>query len=62
MEQGDELMTVLSGRCRLIDQASGLINELGPGDSIFVRDGTRVAWDIIEDVVKVFFGQKADRF
>jgi uncharacterized cupin superfamily protein len=61
-EQGDELMTILSGRCRLIDQISGQISELKPGDSLFVRDGSRVNWDVIEDVTKVFFGQKTDNF
>ena len=61
-EQGDELMTILSGRCRLIDQASGKVNELGPGDSILTRDGSRVTWDIMEDVTKVFFGHKAGGF
>ena len=61
-EQGDELMTILSGRCRLIDMVSGHINELETGDSLFVRDGSRVTWDIIEDVTKVFFGHKSDSF
>ena len=58
-EQGDELMTVLEGRCRITDHASGEVAELGPGDSLFVRDGARVTWDVIEDVTKVFFGWKA---
>ena len=61
-EQGDELMTILSGRCRLIDMTTGQVSELEPGDSLFVRDGSRVTWDIIEDVTKVFFGHKADGF
>lgn len=61
-EQGDELMTILSGRCRLIDMANGQVNELETGDSFFVRDGSRVTWDIIEDVTKVFFGYKPDGF
>lgn len=61
-EQGDELMTILSGRCRLIDQISGQISELKPGDSLFVRDGSRMNWDVIEDVTKVFFGQKTGKF
>lgn len=61
-EQGDELMTILSGRCRLIDRNSGETSELNPGDSLFVRDGSRMTWHIIEDVTKVFFGQKSDKF
>lgn len=61
-EQGDELMTILSGRCRLIDMTTGKTTELETGDSLFVRDGSRVTWDIIEDVTKVFFGHKADEF
>ncbi len=61
-EQGDELMTILSGQCRLIDMASGQVSELSTGDSLFVRDGSRVTWDVIEDVTKVFFGHKPDGF
>lgn len=61
-EQGDELMTILSGRCRLTDMASGEITELSTGDSLFVRDGSRVTWNIIEEVTKAFFGFKADGF
>lgn len=61
-EQGDELMTVLAGSCRIIDGASGDVTVLVPGDSLFVRDGSRVTWDIAEDVTKVFFGHKADGF
>ena len=57
-EQGDELMTVLSGRCRVTLHDTKAIAELGPGDSLFVRDGTRVTWEITEDVVKVFFAYK----
>lgn len=58
-EQGDELFMVLSGRCRLIDHASGDETDLAPGDSYFVRDGARVTWDVSEDLTKVFFGCKA---
>lgn len=61
-EQGDELMTILTGQCRLIDMVSGHVTELGIGDSLFVRDGSRVTWDIIEDLTKVFFGHKQDAF
>lgn len=61
-EQGDELMTILSGRCRLIDSDSGEIHELNASDTLFVHDGSRVTWDIIEDVTKVFFGHKGDGF
>lgn len=61
-EQGDELMTVLSGRCRIIDIASGRSSELKTGDSLFMRNGSRVTWEITEDVTKVFFGHKADGF
>ena len=37
-EQGDELMTVLSGRCRLTDQFTGKSHELSAGDSLFVPE------------------------
>lgn len=61
-EQGDELMTLLSGRCRLIDMTSGGVTHLSAGDSAFLRDGSRVTWDVLEDVTKVFFGHKADGY
>ncbi len=61
-EQGDELMTILSGRCRVIDHETKAIAELAPGDSLFVRDGARVTWEITEDVVKVFFAYKSDGY
>jgi len=59
IEQGDELMTVLSGRCKLIQHDTGMTRDLGPGDCLFVRDGSRVTWDVTEDITKVFFGHKA---
>jgi uncharacterized cupin superfamily protein len=58
-EQGDELMTVLGGACRLTDHATGRTVELRTGDSLFIRDGSRVTWDVVEEITKVFFGQKA---
>ncbi|MEL6792777.1 MAG: cupin domain-containing protein [Pseudomonadota bacterium] len=61
-EQGDELMTVLSGKGRLIDHATGAIARLETGDTLFVRDGSRVTWDIEEDLTKVFFGHKPGGF
>lgn len=62
IEQGDELMTVLSGHCKLIQHETGKTRDLGPGDSLFVRDGSRVTWDVSEDVTKVFFGHKAEGY
>lgn len=61
-EQGDELMTILSGHCRLTDMNTGETTELSTGDSLYVRDGSRVTWDIIDDVTKVFFGYKVDGY
>ncbi|WP_120632252.1 cupin domain-containing protein [Ruegeria sp. EL01] len=61
-EQGDELMTVLSGRCRLIQHDTGKAIDLGPGDTLFVFDDKRVTWDVSEDITKVFFGHKADGY
>ena len=61
-EQGDELMTILSGRCRLTDQLSGESHELSPGDSLFMPDGCRVKWEVIKEVTKVFFGNKPSGF
>ncbi|MEO1138060.1 MAG: cupin domain-containing protein [Pseudomonadota bacterium] len=54
-EQGDELMTVLSGRCTITIHATNQVLSLGPGDSAFLRDGARVTWDILDDLTKVFF-------
>ena len=61
-EQGDELMTLLSGRCHLTDQSTGKSHELGVGDSLFMPDGRRVTWEIIQEVTKVFFGNKPSGF
>jgi uncharacterized protein len=58
-EQGDELMTILAGRCRLTDHATGDVKELTVGDSLFVRDRSRVTWDVSAELTKVFFGWKA---
>ena len=61
-EQGDEMMTILSGICHLIDHATGEVITLEPSDTYFTRDGSRVTWEIIEDITKVFFGYKASKF
>lgn len=57
-EQGDELMTILAGRCRLTDHGTGETRALEAGDSLYVRDGSRVTWDVSETLTKVFFGRK----
>lgn len=57
-EQGDELMTVLEGHCRITDHASGTVLDLRPGDSARLTDGARVTWEVLEEVTKVFFGYK----
>jgi ethanolamine utilization protein EutQ (cupin superfamily) len=49
-------MTLLSGRCHLTDQSTGKSHELGAGDSLFMPDGRRVTWEIIQEVTKVFLG------
>lgn len=61
-EQGDELMTILSGRCRITCHASGKVHDLGPGDTLFVQDGSRVTWQVQEAMTKVFFGYKAEGY
>jgi uncharacterized cupin superfamily protein len=61
-EQGDELMTILAGRCHLTDHRSGTVRDLAVGDSLFVRGGSRVTWDVAEELTKVFFGQKTDGY
>jgi uncharacterized cupin superfamily protein len=61
-EQGDEFMTILSGKVRVTDVATGQVVELKTGDSMFSRNGKRVIWDILQDVTKVFYGSKANGF
>ena len=62
VEQGDELMTVLSGKCLLINHTEGKEISLQPGDSLFIRDGSLVTWAVTEDITKVFHGFKADGY
>ncbi|QYX57352.1 cupin domain-containing protein [Roseovarius sp. SCSIO 43702] len=57
-EQGDELMTVLEGRGRLFDHGTGDTHDLSPGDTLFLRDQSRVTWHIEETLTKVFFAHK----
>ncbi|MEL7252938.1 MAG: cupin domain-containing protein [Pseudomonadota bacterium] len=57
-EQGDEMMTILSGECRITDHATGAVTHLTPGDTFLIRDGARVTWDIVQDVTKAFFAHK----
>lgn len=61
-EQGDELMTILAGQCRIADHASGETRVLDVGDSLFMHNGARVTWEIVQDVTKVFFAQKPGGF
>jgi uncharacterized cupin superfamily protein len=61
-EQGDELMMVLSGRCTITVLDTGSVHELSAGDSILMRDGSRVVWDVHEDVTKVFFACKPEGY
>lgn len=62
IEQGDEMMTILSGNGTIIDEETGHATRFQAGDTLFSKDGKRVTWDITDDVVKVFFGYKADGF
>jgi len=61
-EQGDELMTMLAGRCIITDLSNGNTVTLNPSDSLFIRDGMRVKWDVQEEVTKVFMGWKPDGY
>lgn len=61
-EQGDEMMTLLSGRCEIFNHNTGITYNLQAGDTLFIKGGSRVTWKIIEDVIKVFYGHKADRY
>ena len=62
IEQGDELMTVLTGSCVLTNHTTGEVVRLTAGDSLFIRDQSHVTWDIKEDVTKVFHGFKPDKY
>ena len=61
-EQGDEMMTVLSGHATVTDHATGQTTALSPGDSLFIRGDSRVTWDVTADVTKVFHGFKPDGY
>ena len=61
-EQGDELMTILSGRVQVTDVETGQTVLLQPGDSMFSYDGKRLLWKVLEEVTKVFYGSKLYRY
>lgn len=61
-EQGDELMMILSGRCRISWLDGTGTCSLEPGDTLFVQDQSRVRWDIIQDLTKAFFAHKAEGY
>ena len=62
IEQGDEMMTVLSGRGSLTNLDTGHLQEMTPGDTVFIADGMRALWDIKETLTKAFFGYKSSRY
>lgn len=61
-EQGDEMMTVLSGHCTITDHGTDASVNLSPGDSLFISGDSRVTWDVTADVTKVFHGYKTDGY
>ena len=61
-EQGDELMTVLSGRCRITWLETGDVRDVAPGETLFIQNGSRVRWEVEDEVTKVFFAHKADGY
>lgn len=61
-EQGDELMTVLAGRCRLTWLAEERSEELSTGDTLLILDGSRVRWQVLEELTKVFFAHKPEGY
>ncbi len=61
-EQGDELMTMLAGRCRITWLESGDMCDLEAGDTLFIRNGSRVRWTVAEEVTKVFFAHLAEGY
>lgn len=61
-EQGDELMTILTGKVEVMDVQSGQVVLLQPGDSMYSYNGKRVVWNVLEDVTKVFYGFKEDGY
>ncbi len=61
-EQGDELMTVLSGRGRITWLETGLVCDLAPGDTLMIKGGSRVRWEISAELTKVFFAFKSEGY
>ena len=57
-EQADELQVILEGRVRLVE-ADGSEHMLGPGDTVFTREGERLVWDVRETVTKVFYAVRS---
>lgn len=62
IEQGDELMTVLAGRGKVINHTTNKTVDLQAGDSLFIEDGSRVTWVIAEELTKVFHAYKANGY
>ena len=62
IEQGDEMMTVLSGRGTLTDIETGKMQTMAPGDTLFIKHGMRAIWEIEEVLTKAFFGFKEDGY
>ena len=62
IELGDEMMTVLSGRGQLVYRDTGKVVDMTPGDTLFIKGGARVIWEIEEDLTKAFFGYTPNGF
>ena len=58
IEQADELQVILEGRVRLVG-ADGSEHMLGPGDTVFTREGECLVWDVRETVSKVFYAVRS---
>ncbi len=61
-EQGDELMTVLEGKGRITWLQNGESVALEQGDTLYVKDGSRVRWEIDAELTKVFFAFKSSGY
>lgn len=52
--QSTELFTVLSGRCRLHDSATGGCTEVGPGEGLLIPPGFVGSFEVLETVTKTY--------
>jgi uncharacterized cupin superfamily protein len=53
---------MLQGKVELTNVHTNETCTLTQGDSIYLYNGSRMKWNIIHDMIKVFYGYKDDGF